>query len=142
MKLNVLISKTWNIPSRWGEKIGWNWLTYNPGVYLEFAMVARRNAPLFASSVVRAFPTAASWCDIGAGTGQFVQALRRLGMQADGFEYSAVARAYARAFGVKLGCFDLTATVPIALRRKYDVVYSLEVGSTFPGNCPARLSGS
>jgi len=132
MNLKVIFAKTWNVPSRWGEKLGWNWLVYNPGVFLEFALVARRNAPMFASSLVEIFPGAKRWCDIGAGTGQFVQAFRRMGMQADGFEYSATGRAFARVQGIGLGRFDLAATVPLDLHGKYDVVFSLEVGEHIP----------
>ena len=138
MSLKTTIAKSWNVPSRWGDRLGWDWLTYNPGVYLEFALVARRNAPLFAASVARVFPEAESFVDVGAGTGQFVGALRRLGREADGFEYAATGRAFARLAGTPLRRFDLGEADPLPGAETYDVAFSLEVGE----HLPTAMSGA
>ncbi|WP_420457481.1 class I SAM-dependent methyltransferase [Rubrivirga sp.] len=138
MSLKTTIAKSWNIPSKLGDRLGWDWLTYNPGVYLEFAMVARRNAPLFAESVTRVVPDAESFVDVGAGTGQFVGALRRRGKAADGFEYSPVGRAFARVAGTPLRPFDLGDDDPLPGAATYDVAFSLEVGE----HLPTEMSGA
>jgi hypothetical protein len=132
MQTKVLISQLWNIPSRFGDKMGWNWLTYNPGVFLEFALVARRNSPFFADAIAKVFPHAQRICDIGAGTGQFVQALQRLHKDVDGFEYSTWGRLFARFIGIHLGTFDLTVAPFLSEVKKYDLAFSLEVGEHIP----------
>ena len=132
MKPKVLISQLWNVPSRLGDKLGWDWLTYNPGVFLEFALVARRNSPIFAKSIAKVFPNAEKICDVGAGTGQFVQALRKLGKSAEGFEYSSWGRAFARITGCGLGNFDLNAEPCLSETASYDLTFSLEVGEHIP----------
>lgn len=138
MSIKTTVAKVWNVPSRWGDRLGWDWLTYNPGVYLEFAMVARRNAPLFAESVTRVIPDADSYVDVGAGTGQFVGAFRSLGKVAEGFEYSPIGRAFGWAAGTPLRPFDLGDDDPLPGAATYDVAFSLEVGE----HLPTEMSGA
>lgn len=127
-----MISKLWNYPSAIGDKYGIDWLTYNPGVFLEFAMVARRNAPLFTSALVATFPDAKTFNDVGCGTGQFVLNLQKLGKDARGYEYSRTARLYGKLIGVDIKSFDLSLPAPIKELSNADVCYSLEVGEHIP----------
>lgn len=128
----VRLARLWNYPSEIGDRYGVEWLTYNPGVFLEFALVARRNSPLFTRALVDTFPEANFFNDIGCGTGQFVKALRKLGKTAEGFEYSRMARIFAKIIGVEVGSFDLMRSPVIYKLKKADVVYSLEVGEHVP----------
>src|SRR4051812_34101511 len=128
MNFKTNIAKIWNVPSRIGEGLGWEWLIYNPGVFFEFAMVARRNSPLFVSALVQVFAEAKTFCDVGSGTGQFVRELRRLGRNACGFEYSMTGRFFSRLIGAPTQLFDLGQTPAIQLSERVDLVFSLEVG--------------
>lgn len=132
------ISQIWNCPSRLGEKLGWEWLVYNPGVFLEFALVAKRNAPIFAAAVARAYPEAKTVADVGSGTGTFAKALTREGKMVDAFEYSFVGRTVSRLLGVKASELDVTRKEPVAPPKKYDLAFSLEVGE----HIPTPFSGS
>ncbi len=115
-----------------GDKLGWNWLTYNPGVYFEFAVMARRNCAGFTNGIAKAFPKAKTICDVGAGTGQYLQGLQKLGRKVDGFEYSPMGRAFGRLIGVPLGEFDLCNEPSLPGAAKYDLAYSVEVGEHIP----------
>jgi hypothetical protein len=132
MSLTKVLVQSCNIPSRLGEKLGCDWLTYNPGVYVEFAMFAQLNAPLFAQSLAETFPNASRICDIGAGTGHFVRALNEIGKNADGFEYAWLGRFFAKLIGVRLGSLDFTKTPSIPMVRNYDIAMSVEVGEHIP----------
>ncbi len=94
------LRKIYDVPSKFGDRLGWQWLTYNPGVYFEFAMVARRNAPLFGRVLLETFPAARSIVDVGCGTGHFSAFLAAHHKRVVGFEYSRLARVWARALGV------------------------------------------
>jgi len=130
--LKVAISQIWNIPSRVGDHYGIDWLIYNPGVFFEFAMVARRNAPLFVAALTETFSLAHSYNDVGCGTGQFVRQLRIKGKACEGFEYSGWGRAFGLVIGVKIHKFDLCSTPPISGLKRASIAYSLEVGEHVP----------
>jgi len=135
----VVLSKIWNVPSRFGEVLGWNWLIYNPGVFFEFAMVAKRNAPIFGKAVSIVFKEAKTFNDIGCGTGQFVKAINGFGSKCQGYEHSLTARLFGRLIGLKIQTFDLTRKLPILGLAKADISYSLEVGEHIPSFMSADL---
>jgi SAM-dependent methyltransferase len=131
-EIKVKIARMWNYPSEIGDRYNISWLTYNPGVFFEFAMVAKRNAPLFCSALKIVFPDALEFNDIGCGTGQFVKQLRLNGLSCEGYEYSKLARLFSFVNGVKLKSFDLSTDPPIKNLKKVDLTYSLEVGEHIP----------
>lgn len=137
----VKIARLWNYPSEIGDRYGISWLTYNPGVFFEFAMVAKRNAPFFTNALIRCFPDARSFNDIGAGTGQFVKELRERGanISCAGYEYSGTARFFSFLNGVKLYSFDLSRSLPIHNLQMADIAYSLEVGEHIPSSLSSKF---
>jgi SAM-dependent methyltransferase len=135
----MTLRKIYDVPSQWGDRIGADWLTYNPGVYLEFALVARRNAPLFGATLLDVFPNVKSIVDVGCGTGQFCAYFTSRGVRAVGFEYSRMARAWARLIGVDVHPFDLSSAPPPHPVGRADVALSLEVGEHIPATYAARF---
>lgn len=133
-RTKVRISRIWNYPSEIGERWGWNWLIYNPGVFVEFAMVAKRNAPIFTRALQEVFPNADSFNDIGCGTGQFVRCLVQSGKVARGYEYSRVARMFARLVGIEVRDFDVSRDFTKLFDPYADVALSLEVGEHIPSH--------
>ena len=131
-QLKVKIARLWNYPSEIGDRYNIPWLTYNFGVFIEFAIVARRNSPLFCNAMIITFPKALSFNDIGCGTGQFVKQIRKMGLQCEGFEYSKTARFFSFLNGVSLNSFDLKQEPPIKNQNKADISFSLEVGEHIP----------
>ena len=133
--LRSIVSVIWNGPARIGNYLGWDWLIYNPGVFLEFDMVAKRNAPCVARAISRCFPQAHRILDVGCGTGRFVAALRAQGMHAEGVERGRLPRALSALRGIPLAHFDLTSKRSLdAIASTYDIAMSLEVGEHIPGN--------
>jgi SAM-dependent methyltransferase len=122
----------WHIPSRVGAYLGWNWLIYNPGVFLEFDLVARRNAPPFVDAVLMALPAIKTVCDLGCGSGRYVAEFRRHGVAAQGFEYGLTPRLFARARGLMIGRFDLEREPPLPRTVQFDLAMTLEVGEHIP----------
>jgi SAM-dependent methyltransferase len=123
-----IVRTTWDYPSKVGDRLAWSWLTYNPGVFVEFAMVARRNAPIFCEALLASFPAARSVIDVGCGTGHFCRYLELRSRTAVGFEYSAIARLVARCLGVNARRLDLTNPKLDAPTQRADLAISLEVG--------------
>jgi hypothetical protein len=108
-----------------GDRLGWDWLTYRPGVYRFFLKHARESAPPFAAIIRAQFPAIGSGIDVGCGPGAYVAALRAVGIAAEGYEYSRFARNLGqREFDLILHPLDLTRSVVLPT---VDLAMSLEV---------------
>jgi SAM-dependent methyltransferase len=130
-QVTQIVRLSWHYPSQWGDRLGWHWLTYNPGVFFEFDRIGRRNAPLFGAALVAVFPTAVTVADVGCGTGQFAADLVRRGRQVVAFEHAALGRWAARRLGLDVQPFDLADSAGPAPPR-VDLAFSLEVGEHIP----------
>src|SRR5262245_28130945 len=83
--------------SKVGEKLGLNWLTYNPFLYYSFNELALRNAPGVLGVIFGRFPDAKTVIDVGCGGGAFAaHAGGKLGKQVVACEYSPHGRKYAK----------------------------------------------
>lgn len=114
---------------RIGERLGFSALVYNPITWMRFLVSARRNGKAFAEAVKIFFPRARSVVDFGAGAGGYVQALRSMGLSAEGLEYSKVGRLISWCQGVKIfpwACGSPNTLSRLPLRR-CDLAISIEV---------------
>jgi 2-polyprenyl-3-methyl-5-hydroxy-6-metoxy-1,4-benzoquinol methylase len=78
--------------SRAGERLGLDWVVYNPLVFLYYHEHARASAPVVADTFTEVFSNAKSFVDVGAGTGAFAVELMRRGYDVVAFERSRFAR--------------------------------------------------
>lgn len=115
-----------------GEQTGSEFLIYNPLVQYGFERAARRNAPVFARSLLAEFPDLRRVVDVGCGTGAYVATLLSLGINAIGVEYSARLRRKCRDRGVRVFPFDLRQGTPPPPDAPFDLAYSLEVAEHVP----------
>lgn len=123
--------------SRIGEATGQEWLTYHPLAYESFWESAREAAPGFASILRELFPDVQSAIDVGCGTGNYVAALRAVGINTNGYEYSARARRIAaRRLGLMLHPLDLAEHPSFP---RVDLALSLEVAEHLPPALGDRL---
>jgi SAM-dependent methyltransferase len=125
--------------SRIGERHGWEWLTYHPGVFAFYHWLAKREAPSVVGSLLETFPDARSFADIGAGTGAYAAYLQRAGLAVVACERSALGRAVARMQRVTSIPFDLTWPQPAAFGTTVDIAYSFEVAEHLPPELGSRL---
>jgi SAM-dependent methyltransferase len=125
--------------SRFGERRGWDWLTYHPGLYLFFHYMAAKNARPFIASIRETFPSAAMLADVGCGTGAYAAAGRSAGLVVVGYERSRVGRAIAHAQRVRAKPFDLTDQATLDAIGSFDLAYSLEVAEHLPPELGERL---
>lgn len=132
MKIKMILREFYIAPSRLGERLNWAWLTYNFGVFLEFDVIAKRDAPLFCEAMVEVFPDARSFCDVGCGTGRYAKFLNDCGKTTIAFEYTKSARDWARGRGVDVRHFDVSVSEKSDLVQRVDVAYSLEVAEHVP----------
>lgn len=123
----------WTRLSYLGERLGWDWLTYNPGVFRSFQIAAHRNAGPLAEAVKAEFPWARSIVDVGCGPGIFAAAFKQRGMEVVGFEYSPRGRRLAIQEGIDARPFDVGKSDRAELEdRRYDLVLSTEVAEHVP----------
>jgi SAM-dependent methyltransferase len=125
--------------SRLGERLGWEWLVYNPLVHLAFERSARRNAPPFVDCVARAFPQARTLVDVGCGTGTFAAEFQRRGLQVAACEYSDRLQRKARAKGVSVFPFDLSKNTEALPGSPFDLAVCLEVAEHIPASLADAL---
>lgn len=93
--------------SRAGERLGLEWLVYNPLVFLYYHEHARASAPVVADTFAAVFPDAHSFIDVGAGSGAFAAELARRGHTVTALERSRVGRWVGRRQGIVMKGFDL-----------------------------------
>ena len=125
--------------SRFGDRHGVDWLTYNPLVMRRYHRWGTANGPAMAEALVSVFPEAKRYVDIGAGTGAFAAALKRRGLDAVACEYTLAGRLLARLQGVDCRPFDLRNEPPTDLPRDRDLAYCLEVAEHLPPDLGERL---
>ena len=130
--LGLVFQKMHMSLSALGQRLGWEWLTYNPLVIMSFERAARRNAPKFADAVLLEFPNLHSLADVGCGTGNFAAEFKKRGLTVIGCEYNRSARARARRKSVEAIDFDLSHLSQKLPGTPYDIAISLEVGEHVP----------
>ncbi len=115
-----------------GEKLGWDWLTYNWGITYSLHRMARRDAPIFVSEVLAALPGMTSVADVGCGSGVYAAEFQSRGLRVVGCEYGARPLRWARRLGVSAVPFDLSKVGSSLQGRPYDLAMSLEVAEHVP----------
>lgn len=118
--------------SRIGERLGVQWLTYNPFHFWHFHEHAVANAPAVIDSMIDIFPTVRTVLDVGAGSGGFAAEAKRRGLDVAACENSAAGRKIARSQGLDVLTFDLTLKQPSLTRPPYDLAYCFEVAEHLP----------
>lgn len=113
--------------SRLGERLGLNWLVYNPFLYYSFNQLALRNAPGVIGAISAQFPAAKTYLDVGCGGGAFAAQVGRVGKVATACEYSPHGRKLARQQGVDVHAFDLTQPDPTDIAGRFDLAYCFEI---------------
>jgi hypothetical protein len=121
-----------------GRRLGVDWMTYNPVVFEFFHQEAVDNAGGVVAAIRQAFPDAATWADVGAGSGAFAARAQGEGIEVAACEHSSVGRRKARAQGVDSRPFDLTTDPPSDL-EPCDLAYSFEVAEHVPPELGERL---
>ncbi|MBC7771416.1 MAG: class I SAM-dependent methyltransferase [Pyrinomonadaceae bacterium] len=123
----------WRRLSRVGEKFGWDWLIYNPGIFQSFHAAALKNAPLFTPVVLKEFPGVRTFVDVGCGTGGFAAEFQRRGLKVVGFEYSPRGREWAKRTGIDVRPFDVSISDSADLGgERVDLVLTTEVAEHVP----------
>ena len=139
--MNALELKPWigRALTATGERFGVSALVYHRGVMRLYDTFAQRNAPGFSRRLVSVCGIG-RYLDVGAGTGRYTEALRELGVDADGCEHSSVGRRQARTRGLAIAGLDL-ACEPIQAPdiRDYDVALCIEVAEHVPEATGDRL---
>jgi hypothetical protein len=125
--------------STYGERRGWDWLTYHPGVFVLFHYIAVRNAEPFVQSIRAVFPEVKRLGDVGAGTGAYAAAARKAGLHATPYEWSAVGRWIGSFQGLSRNRLDLTDDSTLNPIRGFDLAYSIEVAEHLPPDLGAKL---
>jgi SAM-dependent methyltransferase len=115
-----------------GQRLGWEWLTYNPLVRYSFDRAARRNAPKMAEAVLQEFPNIKTLADVGCGGGIFAAEFQGNGLRVVGCEYSAASRKAAKKRGVEIHPFDVSVSQKPLPGSPFQAVMTLEVGEHIP----------
>lgn len=118
--------------SRLGERLGWDWLTYNRLVFMHFHRVGLADAPKMARALIDNLPEFKSLADIGCGSGAFAAALQREGILAIGFERGRQGRKMAMRQEVECFPFDASQGYKPLIGSPFHVAMSLEVGEHIP----------
>jgi len=113
--------------SRLGERVGSQWMTYNPLVMQQFHDSALDNAPKVVNALMMVFPSVKRVLDVGAGSGAFAAEFMRRGCFVVACEHSEHGQKLARRQGVDCRAFDLSQTPPCVIREEFDLVYCFEV---------------
>lgn len=119
--------------ARVGERLGIEWMIYNPGVTRSFHQGALRDAPKVVKAVTEQFPRVKTVADVGCGTGVYSLNFNRAGLRATACEYSPRGRSYAQRQGITCHPFDVSKDDSGMPGRPYDLAMSLEVAEHIPG---------
>jgi SAM-dependent methyltransferase len=122
-----------------GERHHIDWLTYNPIQMHSYHLLARSAAPPAIGAIRELFPQAATYVDVGAGSGAFAAEALPHVSRVVACEHSRVGRAYARWQGVESVPFDLTQAEPSPLSDTFDLAYCFEVAEHLPPHHGDRL---
>lgn len=122
-----------------GERLGIQWLIYNPIHFWHFHGHALANAPLVIEAILNVFPSVKRVLDVGAGSGGYAAEAKRRGLHVDGCEHSAAGRRVAKKQGLDILAFDLARTPPAFTTPPYDLAYCFEVAEHLPPILGARL---
>jgi SAM-dependent methyltransferase len=125
--------------ARFGESHSLDWLVYNPMTMWSYHRLAQRDAGPVIEAIGRVFPGAASYVDVGAGSGAFAAAARRRGARVVALERSRPGRLIAAAQRVTAEPFDLRRDPP-ATRARADLAYCFEVAEHLPPDLGERLA--
>jgi len=143
--LRKLAAESFNKTNLWssalGQKLGWEWLIYNPLVIYSFERAARRNAPKMADAVLAEFPAIRSIADIGCGGGGFAAEFQKRGLRVVGCEYGEAGRNRAAKKGVEVHEFDLSKSQTPLPGSPFDLAISLEVGEHIPAELASAFAG-
>jgi len=121
-----------------GQAVGSERLMFNHFMFSGFHRGALETAPAAVEALLRICPQVRSVVDYGCGTGVYLHELARRGIAARGYEYSARARAVARArYGIDVEPFDLNRFEADA--RAYDLSLCIEVAHYLPAALGDRL---
>lgn len=110
---------------------------YDAAYYQFMDREARKSAPTIAATIVRELHPR-TLIDVGCGTGALLAAVRDLGIDVRGFEYSSAALQMCRERGLNVTPFDLEADSP-ATPETFDVATSLEVAEHLPERLADRF---
>lgn len=124
----LLVLKTQGALTWVGEKVGSEWLIYNPLVHLGFTRAAKRNAPIVASTLREVFTDVRTIVDVGCGPGLYVRQFVHTGFNAIGVEYSPKLRRSGEKRGVQILPFDVSIPTPHPPGAPFDLAVSFEVG--------------
>jgi hypothetical protein len=122
-----------------GERLGVNWLTYNPIIFRQFHNLGVASAPGVVDSILAAFPHVKHVADVGAGTGVYAAEFKRRGIQTSACEYNRTGRRWALRQGVESVPFDLSNDPPAVLSGDIDLSYCFEVAEHLPPAIGAKL---
>lgn len=123
--------------SRLGERLGWDWLVYNPMTMWSYHRLARSNADPVMAAIQSVFPEFVDYVDVGAGTGAFAAAAARHGIRVRALERSRAGRAIAAAQRVHATRFDLRSEQPSGPRGQ--LAYCFEVAEHLDPHLGERL---
>ncbi len=131
---------TWMRLSHLGERLGWDWLMYNPGVFEHFHHGAAIAAPYMADAVLGEIPDISSLVDVGCGTGAMAAEFKRRGVRVVGLEHNAKGRRWAERAGVPVLPFDVSAGDARAPEGgPFDLAMSTEVAEHLPESLADRF---
>ncbi len=123
----------WRRVMRLGERLGSDFLMYNPGMFEFFHAAAVHDAPILIDALLAEFPGTNTVADIGCGSGAMLAEFKRRGCHVQGCEYSARGRKYAVRQGVPAEKFFLTPDGAAPLTgAPFDLAISCEVAEHIP----------
>jgi SAM-dependent methyltransferase len=125
--------------SKVGERIGNNFLIYNPMVMRRFHDQALRDAPIVIGAVLDVFPHLNFFVDVGSGSGAFSAELLRRSKRVVALEHSPSGRRIAVSHGVDCRPFNLTNSPPAKVDEHPDAVICFEVGEHLSEELGASL---
>lgn len=124
--------ETYLLLSDIGARLGWDWLTYNYLFYLALARREKKDAPVIADALLRAFPGTKSLCDVGCGPGFHAVEFQRRGLSVVACEYTASYRRRAAKNGLQVFPFDVSKSNPPLQGSPFDIAISFEVAEHIP----------